>query len=183
MQSLSGVTHVGTWGANGFVSLAISRESYAKRNQVWHIRLARGDGRRVYFRKCGPGSERYRPAEYNGIKFPTRDGAPALQSLGQQLPRLFAKVGSLYPLRENFRLTPKVKEKFTEKLRVDPDRCFGQRVTEVVRKDGLKLGLDDGSWVSHRLSGTEPVVRVYSDSPTRQKLEKLSGAAKQWVFE
>lgn len=80
-------------------------------------------------------------------------------------------------------MTPKVKEKFTEKLRVELDRCFGQRVTEVVRQDGLKLVPDDGSWVSHRFSGTEPVVRVYSDSPTRQKLEKLSGAAKQWVFE
>ena len=38
----------------------------------------------------------------------------------QQLQELFAKVGSFYPMRENFRLTPEVKEKFTEKLRVDP---------------------------------------------------------------
>ncbi|HEX6805031.1 MAG TPA: phosphoglucomutase/phosphomannomutase family protein [Terriglobales bacterium] len=105
------------------------------------------------------------------------------QSLGQQLKALFAKVGSFYPLRENFRLTPEVKEKFTEKLRVDPQSFFGQRVTEVVRKDGLKLVLEDGSWVCYRLSGTEPVVRVYSEAPTPPKLEKLSAAAKQWIFE
>jgi len=105
------------------------------------------------------------------------------KSLSAQLKQLFAEVGSFYPLRENFRLTPEVKEKFTEKLRVDPKEFFGRRVTEAVRKDGLKLVLDDGSWVCYRLSGTEPVVRVYSEAPSEQGLEKLSAAAKQWIFE
>lgn len=105
------------------------------------------------------------------------------KSLGQQLQDLFAKVGSFYPMRENFRLTPEVKEKFTEKLRVDPKTFGGQRVSEVVRKDGLKLVLANGSWVCYRLSGTEPVVRVYSEAPSAPELEKLSSAAKQWIFE
>ncbi len=105
------------------------------------------------------------------------------KSLGQQLQDLFAKVGSFYPLRENFRLTPEVKDKFTEKLRVDPQTFCGQRVSEAVRKDGLKLVLANGSWVCYRLSGTEPVVRVYSEAPSAQELTKLSAAAKQWIFE
>jgi alpha-D-glucose phosphate-specific phosphoglucomutase len=105
------------------------------------------------------------------------------KSLGQQLQDLFAKVGSFYPLRENFHLTPEVKEKFTEKLRVDPQSFNGQRVSEVVRKDGLKLVLANGSWVCYRLSGTEPVVRVYSEASSEQELQKLSAAAKQWIFE
>jgi len=105
------------------------------------------------------------------------------KSLGRQLQELFAKVGSFYPMRENFHLTPEVKAKFTEKLRVDPTAFFGQRVSEVVRKDGLKLVLANGSWVCYRLSGTEPVVRVYSEAPSAQELQKLSAAAKQWIFE
>lgn len=105
------------------------------------------------------------------------------KSLGEQLHELFAKVGSFYPIRENFRLTPQVKAKFTEKLRTDPQSFCGHRITEVVRKDGLKLVLDDGSWVCYRLSGTEPVVRVYSEAPSEQQLQKLSAAAKQWIFE
>src|SRR5437660_1027349 len=105
------------------------------------------------------------------------------KSLGRQLQDLFAKVGSFYPLRENFRLTPEVKDKFTEKLRVDPQSFYGQRVSEVVRKDGLKLILANGSWVCYRLSGTEPVVRVYSEAPSAQELQKLSAEAKQWIFE
>src|SRR6266699_5424115 len=105
------------------------------------------------------------------------------QSLGRQLQDLFVKVGSFYPVRENFRLTPEVKEKFTEKLRLDPKAFAGRKVSEVVRKDGLKLVLEDGSWVCYRLSGTEPVVRVYSEAPSEHGLQKLSAAAKQWIFE
>ena len=105
------------------------------------------------------------------------------KSLGEQLKALCNQVGSYYPRRENFRLTPQVKEKFTEKLRFDPQEFCGRGVSEVVRKDGLKLVFEDGSWVCYRLSGTEPVVRVYSEARSEQGLEKLSEAAKQWIFE
>lgn len=105
------------------------------------------------------------------------------RTLKQQLHDLCAKVGSFYPLRENFRLTPEVKEKFTTKLTVDPRELGGRRVAEVVRTDGLKLIFEDGSWVCYRLSGTEPVVRVYSEARTPEDLKKLSAAAKQWVLD
>jgi len=103
-------------------------------------------------------------------------------SLGNQLAKLFADVGSFYPLRENFSLTPEVKAKFTEKLRRDPSEFHGTKVAEVVRTDGLKLVLADGSWVCYRLSGTEPVVRVYSEARSKEDLAKLSAAAKAWIF-
>jgi len=105
------------------------------------------------------------------------------KSVGAQLKELFAKVGSFYPLRENFRLTPEVKEKFTEKVKGDPQSLGGRKVTQVVRTDGLKLVLDDGSWVCYRLSGTEPVVRVYSEARKQSDSEPLSQAAKDWVLE
>jgi phosphoglucomutase len=104
-------------------------------------------------------------------------------SLGKQLSQLFAEVGSFYPLRENFRLTPEVKQKFTEKLRSDPSEFDGTKVAKAVRTDGLKLVLADGSWVCYRLSGTEPVVRVYSEARSREDLAKLSAAAKSWIFD
>jgi phosphoglucomutase len=105
------------------------------------------------------------------------------KSLGEQLKAVCNQVGSYYPKRENFRLTPEVKEKFTEKLRSDPREFSGTKVSKVVRTDGLKLLFGDGSWVCYRLSGTEPVVRVYSEARSEQGLEKLSAAAKQWIFE
>lgn len=103
-------------------------------------------------------------------------------SLGKQLHEIFAKVGSYYPLRENFRLTLEVQQKFTEKLRRDPVEFDGTKVASVVRTDGMKLVLADGSWVCYRLSGTEPVVRVYSEARSRESLARLSAAAKAWIF-
>ncbi len=105
------------------------------------------------------------------------------QSLGKQIKALFADVGSFYPTRENFRLTPEVKEKFTEKLRRDPPEFNGSKVASAVRTDGLKLLFDNGSWVCYRLSGTEPVVRVYSEARSEPELKNLSAAAKAWIFD
>jgi len=105
------------------------------------------------------------------------------KSLGEQLKAISNQVGSFYPERQNFRLTPEVKAKFTEKLKSDPRDFCGHTVSEVNRKDGLKLVFSDGSWVCYRLSGTEPVVRVYTEARSERGLEKLSTAAKNWIFE
>lgn len=104
------------------------------------------------------------------------------RSLGAQLQHLFDQVGSFYPRRENFRLTPDVQRKFTEKLKSEPRDFLGRKVTEVVHTDGLKLVMEDASWVCYRLSGTEPVVRVYAEARTANELDKLIAAAEQWVF-
>jgi alpha-D-glucose phosphate-specific phosphoglucomutase len=104
------------------------------------------------------------------------------KSLGVQLRELFAKVGSFYPVRENFRLTQERKTAFTEKLKTDPTELSGRKVTGVVRTDGLKLILEDGSWVCYRLSGTEPVVRAYTEARNEQDMEALSAAAKKFVL-
>jgi alpha-D-glucose phosphate-specific phosphoglucomutase len=103
-------------------------------------------------------------------------------SLGAQLHGLFAKVGSYYPVRENFRLTPEVKAAFTEKLKADPAELSGRKVVKVVRTDGLKLILDDASWVCYRLSGTEPVVRAYVEARSERDMETLRAAAEKFVL-
>jgi phosphoglucomutase len=105
------------------------------------------------------------------------------KSLGEQLKAICNQVGSFYPERQNFRLTQEVKDKFTEKLRQDPKDFCGHPVSRVVRTDGLKLVFSDGSWVCYRLSGTEPVVRAYTEARSEKGLEKLSTAAKHWIFE
>ena len=104
------------------------------------------------------------------------------KSLGTQLRELFAKVGSYYPVRENFHLTAEQKARFTEKLKADPKELSGRKVTQVVRTDGLKLVLEDGSWVCYRLSGTEPVVRAYTEARSEADMESLKRAAEHFVL-
>ncbi len=44
---------------------------------------------------------------------------------------------------------------------------------EVERVDGLKVWTDDRSWVLVRPSGTEPLVRIFAESDTRDKADSL----------
>ncbi|MGD0829811.1 MAG: phosphoglucomutase/phosphomannomutase family protein [Terracidiphilus sp.] len=105
------------------------------------------------------------------------------KNLRAQLNELFAKVGSFYPVRENFRLTSQGMAAFTEKLKGDPTELSGRKVAAIVRTDGLKLILEDGSWVCYRLSGTEPVVRAYTEARSEHDMEALKAAAEKFVLQ
>jgi len=104
------------------------------------------------------------------------------KSLGEQLKKMFGEIGAFYPVRENFHLTPEIKAKFMEKIKADPTELGGIEVSSVVRTDGLKLLFADGSWVCYRLSGTEPVVRAYTEAKSVEESAKLTAAAKDWVL-
>jgi phosphoglucomutase len=103
------------------------------------------------------------------------------KSISGQIKDLFGKVGSFYARRENFSLTPELKAKFTNKMKSDPTELSGHKVKQVGRADGLKVILDDGSWVCYRVSGTEPVVRIYSEANSERALEELATAARDWI--
>jgi phosphomannomutase len=68
-------------------------------------------------------------------------------------------------------------------LKADPVELSGRKVVSVVRTDGLKLIFADGSWVCYRLSGTEPVVRAYTEARSERDSEALSAAAKEFVLQ
>ncbi|MBE9004789.1 phosphoglucomutase/phosphomannomutase family protein [Fortiea sp. LEGE XX443] len=55
-----------------------------------------------------------------------------------------------------------------------PSEVAGIKVKEVGRKDGIKLYLEEGSWVLLRPSGTEPLVRVYMETNTPEKLSQIA---------
>lgn len=62
------------------------------------------------------------------------------------------------------------KQKLMEALKTNPPKeVLGRKVIKVKDTDGYKLMLDDGSWTMLRLSGTEPILRVYAESPTEKR--------------
>ncbi|MDI6799156.1 MAG: phosphoglucomutase/phosphomannomutase family protein [Actinomycetota bacterium] len=65
-----------------------------------------------------------------------------------------------------------------EELKSSPTKEFaGQKVEKVILLDGIKLIMEDGSWVLLRASGTEPLVRIYIESRFIDSYNKLRGAA------
>ncbi len=57
-----------------------------------------------------------------------------------------------------------------------PTEVAGIKVKEVGRKDGIKLYLEEGSWVLLRPSGTEPLMRVYLETNSLEKQGKIAAA-------
>ena len=75
-----------------------------------------------------------------------------------------------------------VQQRLVEKLKRDWDKFGSEKVAKIDRTDGLKMIREDGSWVLMRLSGTEPVVRVYCEADSPEKLARLVESAKSFVF-
>lgn len=55
----------------------------------------------------------------------------------------------------------------------DPERIGGLKVTGINRTDGHKFELEDGSWLLVRFSGTEPMVRVYCETPDEENVDPI----------
>ena len=103
-------------------------------------------------------------------------------SLGDQLHDLFRRVGKeFWPVRENLHLAADVQAKLVERLKQSFTEFAGRHVAKENRLDGMKLIFDDGSWVLMRPSGTEPVVRIYSEAATVAASQKLAEEARAWI--
>ncbi len=57
----------------------------------------------------------------------------------------------------------------------------GKQVTDCNTMDGYKFRLEDGSWLLIRFSGTEPVLRLYCESSTLDRVEEILAWAKSWA--
>jgi phosphoglucomutase len=103
------------------------------------------------------------------------------KSISAQLEELFDKVGSFYPVRENFHLTPEAKAKFTEKLKVDTTELGGRKVQRRSHRR-FEAGARRRLLGLLPVSGTEPVVRAYTESRDESQMAALSAAAKNFVL-
>lgn len=55
----------------------------------------------------------------------------------------------------------------------DLDGAFGPGFTGPEEKDGVKLNYSDGTWILFRKSGTEPMIRVYCESPEAARVQEM----------
>ncbi len=72
--------------------------------------------------------------------------------------------------RLDMRLPDDKKAKLIELLKTNPPKdILGKRIVDINKKDGYKFICDDKSWLMLRLSGTEPILRVYSEASNEKK--------------
>jgi len=109
--------------------------------------------------------------------------AMSKKSVSELLNEIKKMTGEILTERLNFRLPQEIMEAFRTALKTkSPDEIAGIKIREKITTDGDKFILDDKTWIGFRLSGTEPVVRVYAEADSRTKLNKLLKAGKAFVY-
>jgi phosphoglucomutase len=104
-------------------------------------------------------------------------------SVSEQIQQLFRKVGrSFAPTRENLHLTDEQKSLAIQKSKADASTLLGRKIKSIDRTDGAKFAFEDGSWILLRLSGTEPLLRLYVEAETPAASAKLVREATNWIL-
>ena len=104
-------------------------------------------------------------------------------TLGEQIRQLFKKIGrEFWPVRENLHLSEEQKAAAIRKSEEDGSKLLGRTVSAVDRTDGAKFTFDDGSWLLLRLSGTEPLLRLYVEAESEVESSRLVREATQWIL-
>ena len=84
----------------------------------------------------------------------------------QMGPHVFERADLSFP--------PNLRKKFELKIdQLSVDSIGDSKVVLKDRQDGIKLALKDGSWLAIRMSGTEPLIRVYVESSDKTKIKKI----------
>ncbi|MBI3996293.1 MAG: phosphoglucomutase/phosphomannomutase family protein [Candidatus Omnitrophica bacterium] len=122
-----------------------------------------------------------------GVKgyLPERDGIVngllVLEALAMRKQKLSAVMRELqrdfgcwwYGRRDLHLKMAQVEALFTRLRTATPEVMAGVPVVSVNTLDGVKLIGKDESWLLFRRSGTEPIVRVYAETPQKSRLNRL----------
>jgi len=128
-----------------------------------------------------------------GVKghIPERDGilmglllleamAVSGKGLRQLLNETMDEIGHFYYRRIDLQIEQTAKEKLIAGLNAGgPGEIAGRSVSGTNFSDGFKFFFGDGSWLLIRPSGTEPVLRLYSEAGSPAAVETLLAAGRQ----
>lgn len=89
------------------------------------------------------------------------------------LELLFDKVGAHYYDRIDTQFQGDRKEREKRILSANPQTLGGLKVTGLVTTDGYKFNLEDGGWLLIRFSGTEPIIRVYTETTHKDRVDAI----------
>ncbi len=96
------------------------------------------------------------------------------KSPSQLIEHLYSVVGPHHYQRADLEFPAEEHEAITNRLTSRlPDHIAHSEVTRVNTIDGYHFSLADGSWLLIRFSGTEPILRVYSEASSIERANEL----------
>ncbi|MFC1709154.1 phosphoglucomutase/phosphomannomutase family protein [Candidatus Omnitrophota bacterium] len=102
------------------------------------------------------------------------------KSMGKIVHEMESKFGKYCYLRADLRLKSGRKMKDVQTIR--PKKLLDSKVIKITDVDGIKLFCEDESWLMLRPSGTEPLMRIYSEAKSLEKAAKLLELGKTLVL-
>jgi phosphomannomutase len=114
------------------------------------------------------------------MEYVLAEGKP-LSVLRQEME---AEYGASHFLREDYPMRNPItdRKRWTDHLISHlPAKLGGTAIKETQTLDGLKIILEDASWLLLRPSGTEPLMRTYAESPDLKKTQAILAKAQDFV--
>lgn len=102
--------------------------------------------------------------------------------LAEMLEEIYDQFGSFIMLEGDYRFSHAKKEELVHLLFEEkklPD--FGIEVEKVSYEDGVKVYFANGGWIIARFSGTEPLIRVFTEMSTKEEAEQISEIMKNFL--
>ena len=98
----------------------------------------------------------------------------------QLIDYLYSKVGPHYYQRRDFTFPEDERQTITKRVSDNlPQSIEGVEVAKINTTDGFHLTLADTTWLLIRFSGTEPVLRIYAESDSLTRVERLLELGKE----
>src|SRR5262249_15377549 len=100
------------------------------------------------------------------------------RSLEQALAALTEEFGELFYARRDLYLPVEIIQAYLEAARRDPPVSIGRESVKDVRDpDGIKYVRGRRGWLLQRLSGTEPMIRIYCEHQEAGRVEQILSEA------
>jgi len=105
------------------------------------------------------------------------------KSLDELIQEVYDIVGRFAMGRIDLHITEEIKQNVLNNCKNGKYTQFSSyNIEKIEDLDGYKFHLGNGEWVMIRASGTEPVLRVYSESQTEEKANAILMACKQSIL-
>ena len=108
--------------------------------------------------------------------------AAAGKSCSQLIREMWDEFGEFHYDRRDLHIPIEAGQGVVDRLKTDPPPAFaGRRIQGIGTLDGVKVFLENDSWILFRQSGTEPLLRVYCEAPTEAAMKEIMAAGLKFV--
>jgi phosphomannomutase len=95
------------------------------------------------------------------------------KSPSQLLDYLYSKVGPHYYKRVDIRFPHEQRQSIIDRLEKSPGTIDNVKVERVDTTDGYRFILADNTWLLVRFSGTEPLLRIYTETSSPERADRI----------